>query len=334
MKLILGLLSLAYIFSMLAPSSVIAQSEFKVFVIGGGIHEVDLRAKQDVNGQEASISSFLIRPESVVQVKQNEPLQIFTSTNEPQRVEKIKLTNSLAQTFDIQGTTLQGFAPGVYTLNVIVNLPTGGKGAYETVLVILSPTSQQVNPTQIIAQRVEVDTKLVFQEKPKPNPDLRKICTFNPDDKRCTPDPKKGCPPGFGTNEDGQCFPRGDCPDGYHRANDDETGRCVPDDDLKQCEDGSWAYEDDTCPEDWEPVEPEPECQPEDDFCEPGCESPTMDCIDDVNIGDDGEDSEPEAEEESNDVEEEEVEEEEEEPEEEEDAPEEEAAADEDATFG
>jgi hypothetical protein len=32
-------------------------------------------------------------------------------------------------------------------------------------------------------------------------------------------------------------------------------------------------------------------CQPEDDFCEPGCESPEMDCIDDVNEGDDGEDS-------------------------------------------
>ena len=29
----------------------------------------------------------------------------------------------------------------------------------------------------------------------------------------------------------------------------------------------------------------------EDDFCEPGCESPSMDCIDDVNIGDDGKDS-------------------------------------------
>jgi hypothetical protein len=39
------------------------------------------------------------------------------------------------------------------------------------------------------------------------------------------------------------------------------------------------------------PDEPELSCQPEDDFCEPGCESPSMDCIDDVNIGDDGEDS-------------------------------------------
>ena len=38
--------------------------------------------------------------------------------------------------------------------------------------------------------------------------------------------------------------------------------------------------------------------QPEDDFCEPGCESPTMDCIDDVNVGDDGEDSVPDEDEE------------------------------------
>jgi hypothetical protein len=33
-------------------------------------------------------------------------------------------------------------------------------------------------------------------------------------------------------------------------------------------------------------------CQPEDDFCEPGCESPSMDCIDDVNIGEDGDNDE------------------------------------------
>ena len=34
------------------------------------------------------------------------------------------------------------------------------------------------------------------------------------------------------------------------------------------------------------PEEQDLVCQPEDDFCEPGCESPTMDCIDDVNVGD------------------------------------------------
>jgi hypothetical protein len=32
-------------------------------------------------------------------------------------------------------------------------------------------------------------------------------------------------------------------------------------------------------------------CQPEDDFCKLGCESPSRDCIDDVSFGDDGEDS-------------------------------------------
>jgi hypothetical protein len=29
-------------------------------------------------------------------------------------------------------------------------------------------------------------------------------------------------------NEDGQCFPRGGCPEGYHRVEDDESGRCIP----------------------------------------------------------------------------------------------------------
>jgi hypothetical protein len=38
-------------------------------------------------------------------------------------------------------------------------------------------------------------------------------------------------PPGFGTNDDGQCFPfhYGGCPSGYHSHEDDESGRCIPD---------------------------------------------------------------------------------------------------------
>ena len=52
-------------------------------------------------------------------------------------------------------------------------------------------------------------------------------------------------------NEDGQCIPHGPCPDGFHRANDDETGRCIDEDELRECENnGGWVEEGEFCPED------------------------------------------------------------------------------------
>jgi len=53
-------------------------------------------------------------------------------------------------------------------------------------------------------------------------------CSFFPEQESCVPDPgKTDCPPGFATNEDGHCFKTGKCPDGFFRADDDETGTCL-----------------------------------------------------------------------------------------------------------
>jgi hypothetical protein len=60
-------------------------------------------------------------------------------------------------------------------------------------------------------------------------------CLFDPSLSKCTPGPE-GCPEGFGTNENGQCFPLGGCPDGYHSVEDDESGTCYPD--STPCPDG------------------------------------------------------------------------------------------------
>jgi hypothetical protein len=65
-------------------------------------------------------------------------------------------------------------------------------------------------------------------------PDER--CLFDPTLPHCTPPPGEDCPPGFGTNGDGQCFPLGGCPEGYHSNEDDETGTCYPD--SEPCPDG------------------------------------------------------------------------------------------------
>ncbi len=88
------------------------------------------------------------------------------------------------------------------------------------------------------------------------NPSLSKPdrdCLFDPSMPKCAPDDNGRCPEGFNMNEDGQCFPRGGCPDGYYRADDDETGRCIPNSagcpsdmifrpDHKTC-----GYKDDVC---------------------------------------------------------------------------------------
>jgi hypothetical protein len=327
MKIILSLISLAAILSMLVPASVLGQEDFRIFVTDDdAIHELDLAAIEGQNGQVNRVSGFAIEANSVVQIDQNENLQVFTSTTE--RIEKVKLTDHNSQLIELTKVgnewSLQGFDDGVYLLDVIVNMPNGQTGAFETVLVILAPNAQEANPTQAINQVIKVETKtntkeIIFKDRPKEKP-KPSICYFDPDNKACEP-----------------------VPSGYGRLDDDETGTCYPQKDIKRCPDGYIVHVRDQCP----PPAPEPivcpagqelssnglncappcdgsyqdciynghfceagstdhacelpleeetniasqlSCQPEDDYCEPGCESPTMDCIDDVNEGDDGQD--------------------------------------------
>jgi len=88
------------------------------------------------------------------------------------------------------------------------------------------------------------------------NPSLSKPdrdCLFDPSMPKCAQDENGHCPSGFAMNEDGQCFPRGGCPDGYYRADDDETGRCIPNsegcpsDMIFRPDHKSCGYKDDVC---------------------------------------------------------------------------------------
>lgn len=66
---------------------------------------------------------------------------------------------------------------------------------------------------------------LIPEGCPSPNiPD--KSCAFNPDSPKCAPDSQGNCPPGFGHNVHGNCFPSGPCPKGFGKHTDDETGKC------------------------------------------------------------------------------------------------------------
>lgn len=67
------------------------------------------------------------------------------------------------------------------------------------------------------------------EEPPTEGPD--EDCLFDPSLPKCKSD-NGVCPEGFFQNEDGNCVPRhpNGCPEGYHSHENDETGRCIPDD--------------------------------------------------------------------------------------------------------
>jgi hypothetical protein len=265
MKLILSPI-LVLVVSLAMQTSASGQGDFKIFVADDGVtRELDLRATEGQNGQVNEFS-FAIKPESVVQINQNENLTVFTSTNESDRIEKVKVTDqtgNLTELINIGGNewSLQGFDDGVYLLDVIANMPQGGKGAYETVLVILAPNTQDLNPTQVIKQvitiQVDVREKVFEGDEDRPTPEPS-ICYFDPDNEACNPDEEGKCPSGFGFNEDGQCIPQGKCPDGYGRLDDDETGTCYPKRDIKTCPSGYVTHKFATCPEDQPGPSPAP----------------------------------------------------------------------------
>ena len=77
---------------------------------------------------------------------------------------------------------------------------------------------------------------------------------FDPSLPKCAPDENGNCPEGFNMNGMNNVFQQHDgCPDGYHSADDDETGRCIPNSegcpsgmifrpDMKTC-----GYKEDVC---------------------------------------------------------------------------------------
>jgi hypothetical protein len=308
MKLILSPI-LVLVVSLAMQTAASGQGEFKIFVTDDDVtHELDLKATEGQNGQISEVSSFAIKPESVVQLKQNENLTVFTSTNEPDRIEKVKVTNQngeLTELTKVGGNewSLQGFDVGVYLLDVIANMPQGGKGAYETVLVILAPNASDLNPIQVIAQVVNIQVDVreeVFEDDgdgPSPTPEPN-ICYFDPDNEACNPDEDGKCRSGFHFNEDGRCVPDGKCPDGYGRLDDDETGTCYPKRDIKTCPSGYVTHKFATCPEDQPGPSPAPNETEANDPCnyygidvcigsgdDRQCDSERFDCLSECEDG-------------------------------------------------
>ena len=272
----------------------------------GGIQEIPLKAIKDSNGEIDTQNDFEIEPQDVITITDKSNFQVQASDG---TVSAVKVTDEKRLTTPLQfskthGTVVQGLASKAYLLDVIVDTDNGDQFLFETVLAILRPgqTLNQINTQNIIQNFVsstsDTHTTVVFKEdndnENEPENSRAEICRFTPSHPICAPDEDGSCGEGFAMNEDGQCFPRGKCPDGYTRPNDDETGACISKERLDQCPDGSWKYPADSCyipnPPPVEPIEEasndtSSEAEDEQPECEDGfllengeCEPLTSNC--------------------------------------------------------
>lgn len=91
----------------------------------------------------------------------------------------------------------------------------------------LTSSSDGNNDNQNIVNETSQKEEIAETSNSQPDGD----CLFDPSLPKCAPDENGKCPDGFAMNGDGQCFPRHDrCPEGYHSHEDDESGKCIPDD--------------------------------------------------------------------------------------------------------
>lgn len=236
---------------LLVPGSALATTDFKVFVASDTTHELGLKATQMLNGQILPASNFVVSPESVVQVNQGKNLMVFTSTNQPEKIEKVKVIDAKGITTELlplqsNQYSISGLNVGVYTLNVIVD-NGNGKNAYETLLIILAPDQQPIQKTEItkIVQKTKVYVEIDFREEEECRPGYSynektgncekiNVCTTGilHEDKGCSPLPR---PPVLEpcTPDGGECPP---CPEG------EEGSHCMDEDERQDGEDELLEY--------------------------------------------------------------------------------------------
>jgi hypothetical protein len=209
-------------------SSAFASTSSELFIVssdsGAEVKTMELKAINE-NGEVRMVSDFTISTENVVSVEPNGKVTVFSAPTSPTFTSaKITDTNDRIVEIPVTDTgviSLAGYGEGVYTLDVIVD----DRYAFESIVVIGSEEGQ--DQQQIINNHItKVNNN---RDDPwKKGINKERVCLFNPSDPICKPINGK-CDPGWSMNEDGQCFPRyRQCPPGYWRADDDESGACVP----------------------------------------------------------------------------------------------------------
>jgi hypothetical protein len=194
---------------------------------GAEVHTMKLKAVKE-NGEVRPVSGFAISIENVVSVERNGKVTVFSAPTSP-TFTSAKITDINDNTVDIPITdtgviSFAGYREGVYTLDVIVD----DRFAFECIVVIgPEEGQQQIINKQITEVNQQTDVNIITKKFAK-GINKEEVCLFTPSHPICKPKNGK-CPSGWGMNEDGQCFPMNKkCPKGYWRADDDESGACVP----------------------------------------------------------------------------------------------------------
>jgi hypothetical protein len=243
------------------------QGDFKVSIVGtaaGSVpHQIDLKVTQLPGGQLSEVSGFAVSPEDVVQVKQGENLIVSTSPD--LRTRQVTAKNVQGISIDLVSLpnnvwSLQGLIPGIYTLDVIVDVSSSGiLVTFETFLVVLAPNQQPLPPTTVINQ-------ITIQ-----------------------PPPSNGCP-GNLTLIDGECrqpSPPPPSPPPPCDPNEQVSGqKCI-------CPEGTTGTPPDCEPINCDVEDPPPECEEPPTECPDGSiVPPGEDCPEPPDDGDDGDDDE------------------------------------------
>ena len=212
---------LLFTFNLALTDSKAQTGTFQVSVAGtaaGSIpHQIDLKITQLPGGQLSQVNGFVVGPEDVLQVKQGE--NILVSTSPDLQVHKVTVLNVQGTPIDLAPLpnnvwSLQGLLPGVYTLDIIANMPSSGiLGTYETMLVILEPNQQPLPPTTVISQ-ITVEESAVCppnlilvngnctDPKPPPPTPITSPAPRPTDDCNDPSTPRTMCPPSLWGEED------------------------------------------------------------------------------------------------------------------------------------
>jgi hypothetical protein len=212
-------------------SNAFASTSNDLFIVssdsGAEVKTMKLKAVKE-NGEVRKVSTFAISIENVVSVQRDGKVTVFSAPTSP-TFTSAKITDINDNTVDIPITdagiiSLAGHSEGVYTLDVIVD----DRFAFECIVVIgPEEGQQQIINKQITEVNQETDVNII-KKKFERGISKARVCLFTPSHPICKPDKYGNCPKGWAMNGDGRCYPyKLPCPDGYWRADYDETGACV-----------------------------------------------------------------------------------------------------------
>lgn len=232
--------------------------------------DIPLKAIQRTSGNVEVQEDYSISPENVITVEQGKNIVLINSEGTISKVEAIDTKLEKTQLYFADNLVKADLPSGTYILSVIVQGGGGSEYGFVTILVVLAPTQtlSEVNIQNIINayQTKDIDVRIIFEDDDDnnnntPPEEEPSICYFEPNDApECEPVDGE-CPNDWPMNEDGNCHPGGECPDGFGRVDDDETGTCYPDDDTIECDNGAIVLREEDCAFYDPPVAPEePEC--------------------------------------------------------------------------